>query len=147
MFGVKLESQFVKITKKRKAFRWKVKLSREGRQFILAFTKGSAHIGRLVNGIWKLATKQELRADEDRMLKRNKPIPPQLREVLECLQSECSDFQSNISYKDWASNFGYNPDSIKGKKIFRCCRRHARKMEHLLGVEWQNFLQYRFDED
>lgn len=127
MFGLTFETKFVKVTKKQ-SFRWKIRLSREGKSFIFPFTMGAAHCRISFNG-------------------QKFPNKPLLKDVLECLQNDCSDFQSNISYKDWASNFGYNPDSIKGKKIFRTCRKYARKMERLLGLEWKSFLEYRFDEN
>jgi len=152
MFGLTIQYEYLgkssfNSNQKTQCFVWLVKLSREGREFIFKFRKGLAHVGRKVGDSWKMATQNELLYDENRLIKQNHPIPPYLDEVLECLQMDVIDFQNNVSYKEWSDNYGYNPDSIKGKKVFRKCRKYARKMRKLLCAEWDNFLNHRFDED
>jgi hypothetical protein len=79
--------------------------------------------------LWPRHTK----LDHERLYELSKVIPPQLDEVLDCLamDSQCRE----QTFEDWASDFGYDTDSIKAEKTWRACQENAAKLLHLLGQE------------
>ena len=56
---------------------------------------------------------------------------PTAADVLECLLSDLSG--ADDSFEDWASEFGYDPDSRKAEKIYRTIKSQAVKTRNLLG--------------
>jgi hypothetical protein len=91
------------------------KLTCDNRQFTVAFYKGSGHNGS----------------------------PPDLLEVLECLQSDCMSAQ-NHDVDDFLKELGYSEslESIRnGEKIYKTCLRYAKRLEKLFNSHYNNFLE------
>ena len=63
--------------------------------------------------------------------------PPSCANVLESLALDANDFCAPTppTFKEWASNAGYDTDSRKAEKIFRACKRQSERLKALLGVE------------
>lgn len=62
--------------------------------------------------------------------KNNKPIPPDPLDVIYSLllESEVLDYDD---YESWASEFGYDPDSRKGERLYQECMRIALQFRQL----------------
>ncbi|WP_146127443.1 hypothetical protein [Burkholderia cenocepacia] len=57
---------------------------------------------------------------------------PTLQEVLYSLTQD-SEVMNYLVYEHWADEFGYDPDSRKGEKIYEECRLQASKLSDVLG--------------
>ena len=57
---------------------------------------------------------------------------PTLQEVLHSLTQD-SDVMNYLVYEHWADEFGYDPDSRKGEKIYEECRTQASRLSDVLG--------------
>lgn len=57
---------------------------------------------------------------------------PTLQEVLHSLTPD-SDVMNYLVYEHWADEFGYDPDSRKGEKIYEECRTQASRLSDVLG--------------
>ena len=57
---------------------------------------------------------------------------PTAADVLYCLLSDASSAEST-DFVDWAEGSGYNPDSIKARKVYDECVRQTRKLHRFLG--------------
>ena len=63
---------------------------------------------------------------------------PTLGDVLYCL---CSDATAQgMTFQEFADTFEYNSDSIANLKIYKLCKRNAKKLIGLLGVSVVNHL-------
>ena len=49
------------------------------------------------------------------------PIAPTLEDVLHCLVSDVSSVRHGQSFAEWASDLGYNPDSVTARRAFSAC--------------------------
>lgn len=61
-----------------------------------------------------------------------KPILPDFADVMYSLVSE-SDVIDYNTFEDWASNFGYNPDSRRGESVYRSCLETTLKLRNGIG--------------
>ncbi|WP_459190585.1 hypothetical protein [Ralstonia pseudosolanacearum] len=57
---------------------------------------------------------------------------PTLQEVLYAL-TEDTLVMHYMTYEEWAADFGYDPDSRKGEKVYEECRTQASKLSDVLG--------------
>ena len=57
---------------------------------------------------------------------------PTLQEVLHSLTQDL-DVMNYLVYEHWADEFGYDPDSRKGEKIYEECRTQASRLSDVLG--------------
>lgn len=67
-------------------------------------------------------------------MENTEPMRPTLAAVLEALVTDAASFDDAIDYEDWASNFGYDPDSRHGEKIYNACGEQSRGLRRLLGA-------------
>ncbi len=68
---------------------------------------------------------------------------PQLPDLADILQSLCLDADALVNhytFEDWASEFGYDEDSIKAKAIYDQCIKQSRELQQLLGLTLFNEL-------
>jgi len=56
---------------------------------------------------------------------------PNVDEVLDCLASDAQGIDQ--PFEDWASDFGYDPDSRKAEKVYKNIQRESEKLKNLLG--------------
>ena len=71
----------------------------------------------------------------DLSLWRAKKLPaPALVDVLYSLVMDASVLDYD-TFADWASDFGYDSDSIKAKKIYKACRKIAVKLNRLIDLD------------
>ncbi|MCA8487253.1 hypothetical protein LGM85_25260 [Burkholderia multivorans] len=57
---------------------------------------------------------------------------PTLQEVLHAL-TEDTLVMHYLTYEEWAADFGYDPDSRKGEKVYEECRLQVSKLSDVLG--------------
>ena len=64
--------------------------------------------------------------------KPNTTKSPKLDSVLDCLLTD-SIGVDGVIFEDFCSEFGYNKDSIKAKKVYEACKKNSKKLKNLLG--------------
>ena len=57
---------------------------------------------------------------------------PKLDSVLDCLLTD-SIGVDGVIFEDFCSEFGYDEDSIKAKKVYDACKNNSKKLKNLLG--------------
>lgn len=114
---------------------YSVKLSRKDeaapgkrREFVTVFSKGLGHVVKA-----------------RRSWEKDKPIPPAVDEVLDCIASDSSSIENARGFEDWASDFGYDPDSKKAEAIFRACFDASKQLKAFLGDERYNELLWNVE--
>lgn len=65
---------------------------------------------------------------------------PTAADVLSCLLSDMSSFDNARSFEEWASEFGYDPDSRAAEKVYKACAAIAPKVRRFLGDDLEAFL-------
>lgn len=76
-----------------------------------------------------------------------KPQEPTKNGVLQVLALEASYMIDMPTFEDWCSDFGYNSDSIKDKKMFDAMYEQTSKLKSFLGNEdFQIILKTDFDD-
>lgn len=155
LYAITLDATFVKTTKK--WHKWKVTLKYAGKAHTLNFRNGLAHVGyRAATGSKVMSGGEYRNVYEWRQLtwgqyqkwKNNnfslgfarpiKPIPPTMETVLYCLALDSNCYLNTPLWPDFASEFGYDKDSISHRKVWRACGKCAGKMKKLLGNEMFN---------
>lgn len=58
---------------------------------------------------------------------------PDLPTVLDCLASDANGYDNAGSFDDWASEYGYDPDSRKAERTYKAVKQSADKLRKLLG--------------
>lgn len=43
---------------------------------------------------------------------------PELKDVLDCMSSDCAGLENSRNFEDWANNYGYDPDSRKAERVY-----------------------------
>ena len=64
-----------------------------------------------------------------------KVVAPTLETVLDCLASDADGYDNSHDFEDWATNYGYDPDSRRGEKLYHVVAEQAKKLRNLLGSE------------
>jgi hypothetical protein len=60
---------------------------------------------------------------------------PEVADVLDCLASDASGIENARSFEDWASEYGYDADSRKAKKIYKACVKQSEKLKKFIGSD------------
>jgi len=74
----------------------------------------------------------------------NLPIP-KIEDVLHSLVMDADVLNYN-GFDDWASNFGYDTDSIKDNKLYQDCIKNGLALRNMLGDKILNDLQVLFQD-
>jgi hypothetical protein len=61
--------------------------------------------------------------------------PPSTDDVVSCLASDCQLAENCLTFEDFASELGYNPDSRKAERIYDDLVKSARQIRRWLGEE------------
>lgn len=56
---------------------------------------------------------------------------PRKKDVLESLLLDASGYDNAKNYEDFADEFGYDPDSRKGEKVYNACGKVSKNMHRL----------------
>lgn len=167
--GLTMEATFVPFSQSRNkdekdpSLNWIVRLLRAGREILTTdYGAGSGHCpaSKLsVTGAQGISRSERKRAiacecEEGRVatptygpdFKRGKPLPtPDICDVLYCLLSD-GDAIDHPTYEDWASDYGYDPDSRKGEAIYRACLEIGLKLRAALGDDGLRELREAFQD-
>ena len=84
---------------------WKVTLHYQGRRMTVPFSMGYGLGGRT----------------------------PTVRDVMPCLVIDTVHLENTAGLEDWARDIGYDPDSLKARRIYRACQREAKQFRALFG--------------
>lgn len=72
---------------------------------------------------------------------------PTAADVLESLLSDASSIENGNDFEDWASNYGFNPDSRKAEAIYKATVKQTNKLRRLLGDDFDAAVFPEGDED
>lgn len=112
-------------------FKYKVNLVNGNKVFTTDYIMGPGNVGfRKAGKVERAYLHFPL---TERECNRLSPVLPEETDVLSCLQLDCSSYTNAMTWEDFASEFGYNVDSIKEKKVFKACRKSHAKLVKFLG--------------
>jgi hypothetical protein len=131
------------VTPSKRSLNWKVTLYRNGREIIRTdYSAGIGHCpGYKQNARWVKAYHDiiEYETENGHAAKvhswgivKGKAILPDNLDVLYSLVSEARTIDY-ATYEEWASDYGYNPDSRSGEALYRACLEIALKMRSGIG--------------
>ncbi len=63
---------------------------------------------------------------------------PEAHDVLGCMLVDASSV-AGVSFEDFCSEFGYDPDSRRAEKLFKDCNSNAKKLIRFLGTDIEDF--------
>ncbi|WP_156444518.1 hypothetical protein [Burkholderia sp. MSMB1826] len=154
---LKIETQFVPFSisrnadSKQKSLNWKVTLSSIRNKMTFDYSKGVGHLPYpselQLSKHQRAAVDQAIDAAVETGVARKiargamaftimpgkEEFPtPTLQEVLHAL-TEDTLVMHYLTYEEWAADFGYDPDSRKGEKIYEECRLQVSKLSDVLG--------------
>lgn len=154
---LKISTQFVPFSisrnadSKQKSLNWKITLSSIRNKMTFDYSKGVGHLPypnefqlakhqkSVVNQAIDSAVETGVARKIARgamaftLLHSKEEFPtPTLQEVLYSLTQD-AEVMNYLVYEHWADEFGYDPDSRKGEKIYEECRLQASKLSDVLG--------------
>jgi|SRR5215471_1119910 len=62
--------------------------------------------------------------------------PPTASDVLQAMLSEAFGIDDADGFEDWASSFGYDPDSRKAERLYNACAEQSDKLRAFLGEHY-----------
>ncbi len=166
--GKKIEPSPKKGEKGWEHFEWAVELKNlQGRQSLgniyplpvvpthsLTYKMGLAHQGfrkwdsntNKFTNEWRMATEKEIKEESfSNYIKRIKPIPPTVIDILSNVHMNCVDMDNNEPFAEWCRNYGYDDDSIKHKELYERCRQEFFDFRKFFGYKFQEFLECEND--
>lgn len=158
--GLTLSSAFVPFSQSRnakpgldgkvwKSLNWRVTLWRHGREVLTTdYSKGEGHCPAIKDKRW-IGNKHLMRRALDLQIETGKQLSksvfdqeprvidkpltgPSIIEVVASLALD-SDVIDYATFEDWAHEFGYDPDSRSGERIYRACLEICLKLRASLG--------------
>lgn len=140
--GYRLHAVFVPWSKSRNAkekhrsLNWRVTLTYNGKVAAsVDYSAGIAHCPSYKVGDNSVYRAEKLAQETEfgyAAMPHGKSIDPDLADVLYSLVSDASVLDAN-SFEDWASEFGYDPDSRNAEKTYRACLDISLNMRNTLG--------------
>jgi len=64
--------------------------------------------------------------------------PPEITEVLNCLQLDAAILDQASDFEDWAAGLGYDPDSRAAERIYSGCIEQTTRFKEFLGDDLFN---------
>jgi hypothetical protein len=102
-----------------RAHHYQCRLSNGRGEFIFDYSKGTGIVDR-----------------------RQRPIPPQLAECLGCLQSDVLSVENAADFEEWASDLGWDADSLRAYRAYRGILRQHRALCAFFGRDaYRGFLE------
>jgi hypothetical protein len=65
---------------------------------------------------------------------------PKASDVLESLLSDAGGYANADSFEDWASDYGYDPDSRMHERTYKAVGEQTDKLRHLLGGDFDSLV-------
>lgn len=66
---------------------------------------------------------------------------PTAYDVLYCLLSDASGVENSNGFEEWASEYGYDTDSIKAQRTYKACERIAKRLRTFLDDQYDTLAQ------
>ena len=73
--------------------------------------------------------------------------PPEITEVLNCLQLDAAMLDQASDFEDWAARLGYDPDSRAAERIYSGCIEQTDRLRDFLGDDLFNDFLMLEEED
>lgn len=142
-----------------KCFSYDVTITSLTRSTTVDYHKGIGHIGVLQRKVdtktssdpslgtpyifeWRRLTRSEERLYNSMAgFAKAKPIPPQIEEISDCLKSDCRCIRDYVTWAEFASNLGYDADSIKDREVYMSCQRLYDQMRDLLRGDFYTWME------
>jgi hypothetical protein len=77
----------------------------------------------------------------------HKGKPPEITEVLNCLQMDASMLDQAADFEDWAADLGYDADSRSAETIYKGCVEQTTRLKNFLGEDLFNDFLMLDEED
>ena len=72
---------------------------------------------------------------------------PDIGDVLYCLLSDATGYENSRDFEDWASQFGFDPDSRRAYSIYQAVKRQSKRLRRLLGDELYEVALWEWDHE
>lgn len=134
-----------------RSLNWKVTLLRDGREILTTdYGAGEGHCPSSKASVRRLGSHHSIMRDQaiawecengyeahvmegiNHIMGRGKPLQPSFTDVVHSLVSDADVINYN-GFEDWASNFGYDPDSRNGEAIYKACLEISLKLRNAIG--------------
>lgn len=151
--GLTMEAKFIPWSLSRNAgekqpcLNWKVTLIHQGRRILTTdYMAGCAHCPSYKQADKSVDGNEAVRLECEtgrrstitgggpRTMTGSQPLMPVLADVLSSLASDASAIDSG-SFESWASDFGYNTDSLEAERIYLACVDIGLKLRAALGED------------
>lgn len=60
-----------------------------------------------------------------------------LSDVMSCLLMDAQGYDNAASFEDWATEYGWDPDSRKAERIYKAVEKQTQKLKLFLGDLWE----------
>jgi hypothetical protein len=64
---------------------------------------------------------------------------PSTADVLGCLLSDASGFESSRTFEEWCSDYGYDTDSRRAERTYKAIEAQSVKLRRFLGDRFEEF--------
>lgn len=168
--GLLIESEFVPFSQSRNkgeqfpSLNWKVTVKRNSRNVLTVdYSAGIAHCPSFeVSPPWNRPSRmwidkvtrfeceagfkaRSLKGSGKFSIDHSRPIKPDMVDVFYSLVGD-SDVLNSHGFEDWASEFGYDPDSRKAESIYRDCLDIALKLRGAIGESGMETLRNAYQD-
>jgi len=66
--------------------------------------------------------------------------PPACEDVLDCLLADAAGYEQARDFEDWASEYGYDPDSRNAEAVWRAVAEQTRRLRLFLGLRFEAYV-------
>ncbi len=132
----KINGKDVKPDWKDTSFHWSVTIGKGKQSLTTDYYMGAGHV-TVPKSIERMFKNDAI--SKEMYARHVKPTPPEVADVVHSLVSDASALDE--PFADWASNCGYDDDSIKAKAIYDQCIELGHKIKRLLGKDFEQFQQ------
>lgn len=68
------------------------------------------------------------------------PVPPSLKDILDCLASDAEGFENAEGFEGWAEEYDFDTDSRKAEATFKTIAKQSDELKQLIGDDAFNTL-------
>lgn len=142
------------------AYHWSCQLSKDGRSFVIYFSKGlgvRVWVDAEIDGeppvpVSKVGTAYdgplppfEDEYEQEIFLKRSAAEAPRFTEVLGCLTNDIRNVENCLGFDDWCNLFQWNMDSRHARRCYDGICEQAMKLRALIGLQEYEILLHNVE--
>src|SRR3990167_741535 len=72
---------------------------------------------------------------------------PDIEDVLSCLASDAAGIANSLNFDAWCGEYGYDTDSHRAERLYKVCKREAKKLENFLGYDLYHELLWEVERE